>query len=90
MTTSFHGNTPIVREAIQSIRQERIRQGLTQREAAERAGISPPMWGSFESDSKPVSLAKLEQMAEAVGCGISLLVVPTAIDAECNSSITCE
>jgi DNA-binding XRE family transcriptional regulator len=58
-------------ELIQRIRDARTKAEISQREAAEKAGISQSMWAQLETrDHKPVAPETLVRMATAVGLSV--------------------
>ena len=60
----------------QKIRQRRNDLGLTQAEAAARMGKSHSYWSDLERDRRAHSLATLVPVAAALGCRLSVLLVP--------------
>ena len=57
----------------EDIRAERLRQGLTQAEAAERAGMYRPSWTRLESGARPdPPLSTLVAVARALGCELTI------------------
>lgn len=57
-----------------TIRQVRSKRGLTQREAAQRAGLSGSYWALIEQGKRDPSLQIVERIGESLGLPLSLLV----------------
>lgn len=56
------------------IRSARLAAGMTQAEAAERAGWKQPTWAAFEAGRYSPTLGTLERIAKTLGCAVKDLV----------------
>ena len=57
-----------------AVRKNRKRAGLSQKAAAERAGLHPNYYGRLERGEEDVSLYALSRIAKALGVRVRLLV----------------
>lgn len=57
-----------------TIRQVRSKRGLTQREAARRAGVSGSYWALIEQGKRDPSMHVVEKMSASLGLPVSILV----------------
>jgi transcriptional regulator with XRE-family HTH domain len=58
----------------QKVRDERIKQGLSQEELASKAGVHRTYIGMIERAEKNITLANIEKIASALGISISELM----------------
>lgn len=58
--------------SMKELREARIAQGLTQREVAERSGISRENYARIERGASSTTLVTLERIAEALGMRLAL------------------
>lgn len=58
----------------QKVREERIKQGLSQEELATKAGVHRTYIGMIERAEKNITLANIEKIANALGLSISELM----------------
>lgn len=58
----------------QKLKAARKRAGLSQTEAAERAGVAQPHWVVYEQDARSPRLVQAEKLAAAVGVDLKELV----------------
>jgi transcriptional regulator with XRE-family HTH domain len=61
------------------------RLGLSERAAAERAGISRLTWRSVAKGNSSVSLISVQAAAQALGLQVQLLLTPQEIQEDCSS-----
>ncbi len=64
----------ILRKFGQRVREERLKQNLSQEKLAERAGVHRTYIGMIERAEKNITLLNIEKISKALGIGISELL----------------
>jgi transcriptional regulator with XRE-family HTH domain len=59
---------------VERIYERRLKRGMSQAEAAWRAGVSQPYWAMVESGAKVPSVTQLAKLAKAVGLKVEVKV----------------
>ncbi len=66
-------NKPILEKFGQKVRDERLKQSLSQEELAAKAGVHRTYIGMIERGEKNITLMNIERIAKALGLAISEL-----------------
>lgn len=59
----------------EKMKEARIKSGYSQKEAAQKLGLSPSAYSNYENNHREPSMAVLYSFCELVGCNISDLVM---------------